>query len=404
MTHTRLLFLDGLRGILALIVFLHHFFYAFFPEIIFGGDLQSYVQSGPLSAYKIWALTPLNILFNPGTAIHFFFLISGYVQSHHYFSSNDFTFLQRSFIKRYFRLAIPTLFVLLLVFVFHQFNWFTLSLIPNNTLSGNWVRGLCPNNQKLFEVIFSGIYGSFMGKTQYYPILWTMPAELQNSFMVLILLMITHGSKHKSRLFVFWLVVQLVVFNGYYSAAFTCGLILAKYRIQSPTFVQFFSKKQVQWCCALIGLYFGSYPYTGYEQSTSHSIYYPISFFDKIPHLISFLIGSVFLLLFFLHSNKMQSIFAKKQLVWFGKLSFMFYLLHFLMLLSFTPWLYHLFAASLSRGIALSLSLIFSFILTTLLSYIFTKWIDGPTFKICDWINKKISGENQRLNNTKAAQ
>lgn len=366
--------------------------------------MQDFLKTGPLSAYKIWALTPLNIFFNPGIAIHFFFLLSGFVQSYHYYTSNDPIVLQKSFIKRYFRLAIPTVCVLLMVYACHKLHWFHKELIPENILSAGWTKSLCPDNMGFFKVFMQGIYDCFMGNTRYYPILWTMPAELQNSFMVLILLMITHTAKHKTRLFVFWLCVQLFVFNGYYSAAFTIGMLIAKFDHDSASFRSFFSKSSVKILCFVLGIYFGSYPYTGYEHSSEHSIYKLISVFDTIPHILSFLIGSVFLLLFFLRSQKAQRFFSAKKLRWFGAQSFLFYLVHFLILLSFSPWLYYKVAAHNSRAVALWTSGLCSFALVTALSYVLTRWIDTPVLALCHKLQDLVFGRDQRLNNTKAAQ
>ena len=61
---------------MAVIVFIHHFLYAFYPWLVFGGEVESY-RTGNWTVSRLFALTPLNIVFNPGTAINFFFLLSG---------------------------------------------------------------------------------------------------------------------------------------------------------------------------------------------------------------------------------------------------------------------------------------------------------------------------------------
>src|SRR5688572_2860924 len=145
MSDDRLRYLDGLRGILAIIVFLHHFFYIFYPDIIFGGNYEEYLRKG-MSFEKFMAFTPLNMLFNPGTAIHFFFFLSGYVQSFHYLKNPELGILQKSFIKRYFRLAIPTLIVMLLIFTFHKLHLITKDYIPPDPVTGSWTKSMLPDN------------------------------------------------------------------------------------------------------------------------------------------------------------------------------------------------------------------------------------------------------------------
>src|SRR5687768_12215241 len=111
----RVRYLDGLRGILALIVFLHHFLYCFAPTIIFGGEYREFLRTGPSTPAKLLALTPVNFIFNPLTAIIFFFILSGFVQTYNYFQKPDLKFLQKSFLKRYIRLAVPLIAVVMLV-------------------------------------------------------------------------------------------------------------------------------------------------------------------------------------------------------------------------------------------------------------------------------------------------
>ena len=131
------------------------------------------------------ALTPVNIFFNPGMAIHFFFLLSGYVQTHTYFINPETAFLQKSLIKRYIRLALPVLSVVILVYFFHSFYLIRKDLIPANELTSGWLKSLLPNNLHFFEVIKEGLSDCFRGNSRYYQVLWTMPTELINSFVVL---------------------------------------------------------------------------------------------------------------------------------------------------------------------------------------------------------------------------
>src|SRR4051812_10039992 len=177
MIDTRVRYLDGLRGILAVIVFFHHFFYAFFPEIIIGGSHEEFINTGNWTFYKIMALTPINLLYNPGAAIHFFFLLSGYVQSYHYFKNPDTIFLQKSFIKRYFRLALPTLAVVIFLFIFHRLHFIHKFQIPSGLTVG-WINSMLPDNLGFFEAVKNALSDCFIANSRYYQVLWTMPIEL----------------------------------------------------------------------------------------------------------------------------------------------------------------------------------------------------------------------------------
>lgn len=382
--NARVFYLDGLRGILAIIVFLHHYFYAFCPDLIFGGNYSYYLNNGPFSFYKLLALTPINILFNPGTAIHFFFLLSGYVQTRNYFITSDIRFLQKSILKRYFRLAIPVLAVVILVYVCHRFNLIRKDLIPYNVLTNKWVTSLLPNSLTFFNVITEGLSHCFRGNSRYYQVLWTMPTELLNSYLILFVLLGLHQVKHKNKLLLVLVCIQIFVLNAYYSVAFVTGSLLANLEVNSETFKRIFSLRWIKLLCLLIGVYFGSYPFTGYTKAAEQSVYFPISFFEAYPHIISYFIGVTFLFCFLLFSSKAKAILSHRIFLFFGKISFMFYLIHFVLLLSFSPRCYSWLMNIHDGGIDLFVTGLLSFAVTTFVAYVLTVMIDQPVIKACN--------------------
>jgi peptidoglycan/LPS O-acetylase OafA/YrhL len=384
----RIRYLDGLRGVLAIIVFLHHYFYAFCPKLIFG---ENYGASFRVTSfYTLTALTPVNILFNPGMAIHFFFLLSGYVQTRNYFIKPDATFLQKSLIKRYFRLALPTLSVVLLVFTFHKLRLVRKDLIPVNALTSGWVKSLLPDNLSFFQVVLEGLSNCFRGTSRYYQVLWTMPTELFNSFAVLGLLLILHNMKNKTRIFIFLITIQCFVLSEYYSAAFMFGMLFAKLQLDSEKFKKVLSVPFAKFSCLLLGLYFGSFPFTGYKNAVTSSVYSPVSFFEVYPHVMPYLIGIIFLFCFLLFSKAAQNILSKKIFLFWGKISFMFYLVHFLLLLSFTPWLYNALGSFYSVSITFIITGVLSFIFITITAALLTRFIDKPVIRGCNWFVKKF--------------
>jgi len=393
MQENRLQYLDGLRAILAIIVFLHHYFYIFYPDIIFGGQYSEFLKPS-LSFDKIMAFTPLNMLFNPGTAIHLFFILSAYVQSYHYFKNPDLQFVQMGFLKRYFRLALPTLAVLLLVFIVHRFNLTTKYLVPADPVTGSWTKSVMPDNLSLLAVIKHALYDSFLGTSRYYQILWTMPIELMNSWMTLIILFVTHQIKKKPFVILFWIIVQLFVMQSFYSVAFSIGLLICYAEIHSEKFRSFFSSKIVKYTALLIGIYFASYPFVGYQNSTVNSFYAPLSFFEKYPHIISYLIGDVLLFCFLLRANQFQKFLQKNILLFFGKISFQFYLVHLLVLLSFTPWIFHTLSSSMSKAANLVVSGLLSFLVITFVSHLLYRFLDVPMLKVLNRFVKKLFSNN----------
>jgi peptidoglycan/LPS O-acetylase OafA/YrhL len=389
MTDDRLRYLDGLRGILAIIVFLHHFVYVFYPDMLFGGPYTEFLKTR-MTFNKLVALTPLNMLFNPGMAIQFFFILSGYVQCFHYFKKPDLLLVQKSFLKRYFRLAVPTLSVLLLVYSFHKLHFITKELIPPDPVTGGWSANMLPDKLNFLSVVKHGLLDVFISNFRYYQVLWTMPIELMNSWMVLIFLFVTHQIRNKVGLIIFWLLVQLFLIQSYYSAAFTFGMLICYGEVNSPKFSSFFSKGIVKLLALLVGIYFASYPFIGYEKSTETGFYSLISFFEKYPHIISYLFGDLLLFCFLLRSETMKNILTRKIFLFFGNISFMLYLLHLLIIFSFSPWLYHALSTQMSRSANLLITGSASFLLITILSQVFYQLLDKPILTYCNIYFKKF--------------
>lgn len=392
MATNRIKHLDGLRGILALIVFIHHLLFAFFPEVIFGGAEQEFMNTSQFNLKRLFALSPINILFNPGMAILFFFLMSGYVQTKVYFEKNSLVFLQKSFIKRYFRLAIPTVFVVFMVYVFHKLHLIHSDRFPVNNLSNDWAKSLLPDNLSFLAVLYNGAFECFVTNSRYYQILWTMPIELLNSFIVLMLALATHNLKNRIWLFGAWLFVQLFFLHSYNGAAFTFGMMIGYFQTNTLIFNGFFSRTYVKFLCWVLGVYFASYPYTGYQNAVINSIYKPISFFEVYPHIISYLIGVILLFCALSCSTKTQKLLSHKVCTFFGNISFMLYLVHFVLLFSFSPWIFQKLLPVTSFGTNLLLTGVSSFVIISVTSYLLYRLIDKPVVEMCNKITTRVFG------------
>ncbi len=98
----RLHWLDGIKGISCLCIFLHHFCLMYFPAIFWGVEKES--MANGLDLYL--ATSPLGLLFNGNFFVHLFILISGYVMTYQVMKIKAEEF--GSFmLKRYLKLLYP---------------------------------------------------------------------------------------------------------------------------------------------------------------------------------------------------------------------------------------------------------------------------------------------------------
>ena len=71
-------YLEGIRGVAALMVFFHHFLLAFFPSFNFAGDpATSHLGTFELNYWR----TPLSVFTNGEFMVSLFFVLSGFVLS-----------------------------------------------------------------------------------------------------------------------------------------------------------------------------------------------------------------------------------------------------------------------------------------------------------------------------------
>src|SRR4249920_301079 len=107
-------YMDGLRGVAAFVVVLHHFALTFRPELVA-------------------AVSPLTLLFAGHFAVCIFFVISGFVLSYKFFETSRADVVTSGAVRRYFRLmplvltAVLISYLLLRFGLYHNFDAFALT-------------------------------------------------------------------------------------------------------------------------------------------------------------------------------------------------------------------------------------------------------------------------------------
>ncbi|MBW4590021.1 acyltransferase family protein [Aetokthonos hydrillicola Thurmond2011] len=114
-------YLDGLRGIAALLVFIFHFIKIFYAAISDGKVEYSHLPFGvDLALYD----SPFFFLCNGYFSVCIFFVLSGYVLTRAYFTKQDKLILIKRAIARYPRLMIPSAISTLFVVPFLYLNMY----------------------------------------------------------------------------------------------------------------------------------------------------------------------------------------------------------------------------------------------------------------------------------------
>jgi peptidoglycan/LPS O-acetylase OafA/YrhL len=383
--------IEGIRGLAAIIVVFHHYTLAFYPALNFGDSNQTHFGNGNLEL--LFAKTPLNLIYNGGFAVCIFFILSGYVLSNSYHKTQNPIILTNYSIKRYFRLFIPVSVTIILAYIFIKMGFMNNNELGKITKSGDWLEGSFNQVGGLFDVIKNMFIDVFFFKdNKYNPVLWTMTYELLGSLLLFSFLLITHPLKHKTKLYVALIIILFITQNNFY-AAFILGALLNKYILQK----QLIAISIPKWGLAAlfaIGIFFCSYPICNNVNTTMYR-------FITLPFLINYefyhVIGSFMVMFVILHSVKLKSLLSSNVFSFIGKISFSFYLLHFIILCSFSCYLFKIFYTLYNYNTSVLLAFLCSLPVMMLASILFYKWIDRAGIKFSEKVLSVFVSKNEEI-------
>lgn len=361
----KIVYLDGLRGLAALIVVVSHFFQVFAPSVFEGREeIEHFAFEG------MAARTPFNLLFNGNFSVCLFFVLSGYVLSYRFFGTGDRSIVYSSAIRRYFRLAVPALasvFLAYLILVldlgaYDNIRGMTLSSMPDPFAAD--ANLLVMLKESLFHTFFT--YGS-----QYNPVLWTMTYELFGSFMIFVFLIVC--GRHRIRYAVYAILICLFIDSHY--LGFVLGMLLSDVKNSGKERPAFIHRSWIQLLLLCAGIYLGSYPYVAPQGTVYSILQWGTADFDLF--VFYHVIGSFLILTVLLHSSRMQSIFSHRFFAYLGKISFSLYLVHFTVICSFGSYVFLYLSPFLSYGPRVLFTTILTFAVIAAMAHWFYRLVDA---------------------------
>ena len=372
--------IEGIRGLAAIIVVLHHYSLAFYPALNFGDASQTHIGNGSLELFM--ASTPINLIYNGGFAVCIFFILSGYVLSNAYHQTNNPKILIQYAIKRYFRLLVPVSASIIIAYAFINIGFMHNADLGAVTKTNDWLSSAFDHNGNALAVIKNVFVDVFFFKdNSYNAVLWTMTYELLGSFLIFAFLILIHPFKYKMSLYILLVITLFATANNFY-AAFILGVVLNKYVMQQHAAVK--TIVIPKWTLSLIlitGLYFCSYPLV---IDVNHTIYGFITFSFLLNYEFYHVLGSFMVMFVILHSEKLKTILSGRVLSYIGKISFSFYLLHFIILCSFSCYLFSLFYPTCDYNLSVLLACLCSLPLIGLSAVFYYQWIDKSGIKLSE--------------------
>lgn len=355
MNENRSSYLDGLRGLAALIVVFYHYLLSFYPAL-FTARLNHSHTSQNIEATIGRSI--FSFLFNGNFAVCLFFVLSGYVLSMNFFFNKNRDSPVSGILKRYPRLVIPIVVSVLLSYVILLSHGYSNIQTGDYTFNNFWLTNLWKISPDFLSALKEGFIDSvfYGGNIEYNPVVWTMNVEFMGSMLVFSFLAVF--GKIKSRFIIY--VVLAILFYQTYFLAFILGIALCDYRSgnyyrQIPLYFTI--------VFLLISFYLASFKALSLN-AKQNQIFYIFAAFLMIVALI--------------HEKRFQNALSNKWLHFFGKISFSFYLLHVIILGSFTCSVFRFLYVNYALGYHISFLISFTLSMGLLIiaSYFYFKYID----------------------------
>lgn len=355
----KLLYLEGLRGLAAFTVFLGHFF-------------PLYIR---IPALLTFAYIGRNF------SICIFFVLSGFVLTYAFFRTGRHETLVSGAVRRYIRLLVPILFVLVLVYV----------LIYPGLKDLLDIRAFTMMISQAFWGVFLQCQSAYLPDVEDYTgVLWTITIEFIGSFIVFSFAALFGQLRNR---WVFYLAALALFLNTYF-LAFIFGMILAD-GYTNKFFTRF--RFRTAWILLPIGAFAAAsaaYPVSVFGETINYGLAgLAATFTTTGPFAATTLfqvggniptedfihiIGATALLFLLLNCVGLRSVLSTIVPVFLGKISFSLYLIHMVVILTFSVFVMSNFFDNPADPANGMIVLLFTIPILFLLSYLMYLYIDKP--------------------------
>lgn len=374
---TRVLALEGVRGIAAIIVVIFHVLISFFPAVYYSPTMGTFAVSG---FERFVYSTPLYAPINGRFAVAVFFILSGFVLSVGYFSASSKKDANRKNVnqalKRYWRLMIPALGSVLLAWMIVSlglnFNQQSYAITGSLRLHSSW-----NFDPSFLGALYQGFIGVFYGQDWYNQPLWTMQWEFLGSCLIFVFLWLFGRNR-------FRYVLYAIAFIGLahsYLLGFVIGMLMADLYVQKKLPKIRLAVAIVLIVCGMFFAAINSYSSTGISGLM-------LGIYDWA--FWWYFIGATLVVYAVLQNDWLNGFMEKKQLVSVGMNTFSLYLVHDVLLLSLMAFLFSKLQPAIGYGQAFVVAAVSFGVVLVPVTIVFTKYVDLPAISFSRNFAKKV--------------
>ncbi|KAH7393408.1 acyltransferase family-domain-containing protein [Cadophora sp. MPI-SDFR-AT-0126] len=411
-------YLDGLRGIAAFIVVIHHLVKRPYPAY----------QDGFASTPQNWHLLQLPFLrlfYTGGTMVAVFFVISGFalsskgIQLIRSQSPSLFRVVASATFRRSVRLWLPSVAVSFFAFLLQRMGLLTdHSQHRADTTLSTEIQSYIGYVKDLVDV-----YSWNKAQGFYNPHLWTIPIEFRCSMIIFLCLLGLSRTKTMVRIGVELLIIVHASWNDRWDViSFVGGLVIAEqhyYRKAKAVYTpislsetdhipssehptQSRSKRILYFCALVLGMYIGSFPHhkgcdtPGFQWVCKVDRHQPVN--DKWRYTSAY--GAFLSVISISNLPSVQRIFTTPLASYLGKISYAFYLTHGIVLrVLITPLQNKMLAAAVNKPEiwyhgAVALSGVLLLIGIPVADFVW-RALDMPSVELAKWLEAKCAYEER---------
>lgn len=380
----RIKWIDGLRGISAFGVYLHHFIVAFIPAAFFGAGAPVRLFKG---ADLLLAQSPLAFPTVGNFLVCLFCIVSGLVISNQVMYSPNPEGVAYVIAKRYLRMALPLFVISLIVYLLMRQSLFT-NVEASKITGSSWLASYYIKKTSLravFLTSFNTVW--FVGDNTFSTAFWMMSILFKGTFLSILLGEISWKYKKSCIYFYIALALVFIRIDSMY-LLFVLGTILS-YLMKN---VEDRGKKyQFLWMLVLAaGLFLGGYP-SGIEPTNIYRVLWLPAYLTKFQFF--HIVGAFFTVLGILYLQLVQRFLSFKGFLWLGRNAFALFLVHIPILFSLSTTLL-INIHSRMGGYQKPLAVVFLFTTATVLtaSNLFHRIVEKRCYKLTDALLLKLEG------------
>lgn len=376
----KLKYLDGVRGLMALIVMLDHFTCVYYPQM---QKLSWAEEFAPGSRLSIFASSPLALLVSGDMAVQYFFILCGFLTALSIFRREDLD-IARVAARRYLRLMPvvmgATVFTFLLMQLGLMFHLTAAAQVCNTRFFTNYCN-FTPTVKNLLENSF---LQPFFWDSDYVGPFWTIRYEFLGYLLCVVVCWLFKGRPWRRLGYVLALLILRRNGLGNY-CALMLGVILADLYAcpekDATPLARFYTslirKPLILAAAFTLGLGLASVPM---EKSGIYLLLPPNT--GSTYHFI----GVAMCMWALLNWPGAQAVLETKPLQWLGKLSFCTYAFHWPLMLSLEAGVFLLLRRVLPYDGAALLSFAIALPAIYLVSWLTWRYLETPSGKLTKWL------------------